>query len=175
MPSKTLWSVTSKQHSDLYHLWYSTVINFKSLPSTVVLILTRVIINVELIKFYQYRDLYQWLSALIFLEILRVQHPSCSCEFYVGKRIYLEYLQRRLLVSGLEVWNGNFHIDGACHQFRDGTTASPEPSSPSSSWERFSVDNNKRSYSVPYFPLLLIVPLFCYLLFKKIRLMFKTL
>ena len=50
-----------------------------------------------------------------------------------------------LRISGLEVWNRNFPIDGACHQFRDRTTASSAPSSPSSSWERFPLDNNPRS------------------------------
>ena len=48
-------------------------------------------------------------------------------------------------VPGLEVWNRNFPIDGACHRFRDRTTDSAAPSSPSSSWEWFSVDNNPRS------------------------------
>ena len=48
-------------------------------------------------------------------------------------------------LPGLEVWNRNFPIDGACHQFRDRTTASAAPSSPSSSRERFSVDNNPSS------------------------------
>ena len=48
-------------------------------------------------------------------------------------------------IPGLEVWNRNFPIDGACHQVRDRTTASAATSSPSSSWERFSVDNNPSS------------------------------
>ena len=69
VPSKTLWSLPSLISTSQVYL------------QTVVLILTRVIIKAELIEFYQYGELYQWLSALIFLEILRVQHPSCSCEF----------------------------------------------------------------------------------------------
>ena len=53
-------------------------------------------------------------------------------------------------LQGLEVWNRNFPIDGACHQFRERTTASAAPSSPSSSWERFLVDNNPSSIYHPY-------------------------
>ena len=48
-------------------------------------------------------------------------------------------------LPGLKVWNRNFPIDGACISLGavwGRTTASAAPSSPSSSWERFSVDNN---------------------------------
>ena len=48
-------------------------------------------------------------------------------------------------LPGLKVWNRNFPIYGACHQFRDRTTASAASSSPSTSWERFSVDKNPSS------------------------------
>ena len=60
-------------------------------------------------------------------------HDNAPVHIYIMAMAKINEYRFSFNLPGLEVSNRNFPIDGACHQFRDRTTAFAVPSSPSTS------------------------------------------